>query len=437
MTGNANSHNGEVCIEVSGLWKIFGANAEQILSSEKRTATREAIQEETGCVVAVRDVSFNVHQGELFVIMGLSGSGKSTLIRCILRLVEPTAGKIIINGEDICSYKKNQLIKLRRNTIGMVFQHFGLFPHRNVIDNVAYGLKVRGVAKEERYARAREVIEKVGLKEWEDYFPDTLSGGMQQRVGIARALANDPDILLMDEPFSGLDPLIRRQMQDELVDMQAELQKTILFVTHDLDEALKLGSRIAIMRDGEIIQTGIPEEVVTTPIDDYVRDFVQDASPAKVLTAGSIMIEPDVIIYEWQGPKTALHLLRTAKKDHAPLVTRARKLLGLVTVKRLAELIEKKSAAIREAIEPDIPSCTPDMLMEDLFCLAVATEYPIPVIDDGGKLVGEVDNNTILSSMVQYREAETEEVKSKKVVAKVKAKVEPGKTEPKEPKTDA
>ena len=437
MTGNANSHNGEVCIEVSGLWKIFGANAEQILSSEKRTATREAIQEETGCVVAVRDVSFNVHHGELFVIMGLSGSGKSTLIRCILRLVEPTAGKIIINGEDICSYNNQNLIKLRRNTIGMIFQHFGLFPHRNVIDNVAYGLKVRGVAKEERYARAREVIEKVGLKEWEDYFPDTLSGGMQQRVGIARALANDPDILLMDEPFSGLDPLIRRQMQDELVDMQAELQKTILFVTHDLDEALKLGSRIAIMRDGEIIQTGIPEEVVTTPIDDYVRDFVQDASPAKVLTAGSIMIEPDVIIYEWQGPKTALHLLRTAKKDHAPLVTRARKLLGLVTVKRLAELIEKKSAAIREAIEPDIPSCTPDMLMEDLFCLAVATEYPIPVIDDGGKLVGEVDNNTILSSMVQYREAETEEVKSKKVVAKVKAKVEPGKTEPKEPKTDA
>ncbi len=175
MTGNANSHNGEVCIEVSGLWKIFGHSAEQILNSEKRTATREAIQEETGNVVAVRDVSFNVHQGELFVIMGLSGSGKSTLIRCVLRLVEPTAGKIIINGEDIRSYNKKDLIKLRRSTIGMVFQHFGLFPHRNVIDNVAYGLKVRGVAKEERYARAREVIEKVGLKEWEDYFPDPLA----------------------------------------------------------------------------------------------------------------------------------------------------------------------------------------------------------------------------------------------------------------------
>ncbi len=424
MKNNAGSQNGEVCLEVEGLWKIFGPNAEQILNSEKRTATREAIQEETGCVVAVRDVSFNVHQGELFVIMGLSGSGKSTLIRCVLRLIEPTAGKIIINGEDICSYNKKKLIKLRRNTIGMIFQHFGLFPHRNVIDNVAYGLKVRGIAKEKRYARAREVIEQVGLKEWENYFPYALSGGMQQRVGIARALANDPDILLMDEPFSGLDPLIRRQMQDELVDMQAELHKPILFVTHDLDEALKLGSRIAIMRDGEIIQTGVPEDVVTTPINDYVREFVQDASPAKVLTAGSIMIAPDVIIYEWQGPKTALHLLRTAKKDYALLVTRAHRLLGLVTVKRLTGLIEKKSSAIKEAMEPDIPTCTPDMLMEDLFCLAVATEYPIPVIDDGGKLVGEVDNNTILGSMVQYREKENEETK-------------PTKVEPKEPKADA
>lgn len=433
MTDNAHSSNGEVSIEVSGLWKIFGPNAEQVLNSEIRTATRDAIQEETGCVVAVRDVSFSVNQGELFVVMGLSGSGKSTLIRCLLRLVEPTAGKIIINGEDILSYSKEQLIKLRRNTTSMVFQHFGLFPHRSVLDNVAYGLKVKGVDKEERYARALEVIEKVGLKGWEDYLPHALSGGMQQRVGIARALANDPSILLMDEPFSGLDPLIRRQMQDELVDIQAELQKTILFVTHDLDEALKLGSRIAIMRDGEIIQTGVPEEVITTPTDDYVREFVQDASPAKVLTAGSIMIEPDVIIYDWQGPKAALHLLKTAKKDYAPLVTRAHRLLGLVTVKRLMELIEKKNAAIREALEPDIPTCTPDMLMEDLFCLAVATQYPIPVIDDDGKLVGEVDNNTILGNMVQYREAETKKTEPKRVATKVK----PSKIQPKESKTDA
>ncbi|MCH7908978.1 MAG: betaine/proline/choline family ABC transporter ATP-binding protein [Candidatus Hydrogenedentes bacterium] len=325
--------------------------------------------------------------------------------------------KIIINGEDIRSYNKKQLIKLRRNTIGMVFQHFGLFPHRNVIDNVAYGLKVRGVAKEERYARAREVIEKVGLKGWEDYFPDALSGGMQQRVGIARALANDPDILLMDEPFSGLDPLIRRQMQDELVDIQAELQKTILFVTHDLDEALKLGSRIAIMKDGEIIQTGVPEEVVTSPAGEYVREFVRDASPAKVLTAGTIMTEPDVIIYEWQGPKTALHLLKTGKKDYAFLVTRAHKLLGLVTAKRLTELIEKKGSAIIDALEPDIVTCPPDMLLEDLLGLVVASEHPIPVVDEQGKLLGEIHSGIILSNMVQYKEAETEEIEAEETKA--------------------
>jgi len=417
LTNNANSQNGEVCIEVSGLWKIFGPNADDVLNSVKRTATRETILEETGCVVAVRDVSFTVNQGELFVIMGLSGSGKSTLIRCILRLVEPTAGKIIINGEDVCSYNDKQLIALRRNTTGMIFQHFGLFPHRSVIDNVSYGLKVRGVAKDKRYTRAREVIEKVGLKEWKDYYPDALSGGMQQRVGIARALANDPEILLMDEPFSGLDPLIRRQMQDELLDIQDELHKTILFVTHDLDEALKLGSRIAIMRDGEIIQTGVPEEVITTPIDDYVREFVQDASPAKVLTASSIMMEPDTIIYEWQGPKAALHRLTTAKRDYGFLVSKGRKFLGLVTDKRLAKLIKNKNNAIKEAMEPDIPTCTPDMLMEDLFSLAVATEYPIPVVNEEGKLIGEIDNDIILSSMVQYKETEAEEIEVRETKA--------------------
>lgn len=431
MANNAGSQNGEVSIEVSGLWKIFGPNAEQILSSEKRTATREAILEETGCVVAVRDVSFTVNQGELFVIMGLSGSGKSTLIRCILRLVEPTAGKIIINGEDVCSFDNKQLIALRRNTVSMIFQHFGLFPHRSVIDNVAYGLKVRGVAKGERYDRAREVIEKVGLKEWGNYYPDALSGGMQQRVGIARALANDPEILLMDEPFSGLDPLIRRQMQDELIDLQAELHKTILFVTHDLDEALKLGSRIAIMKDGEIIQTGVPEEVITSPAGDYVREFVQDASPAKVLTAGSIMTEPEVIIYDWQGPKAALHVLTTARSDYGFVVGRGRKFMGLITTKRLSKLIKNKSEAVKKALEPDIATCTPDMLLEDLFSLAVATEYPIPVVDDESKLVGEIHSYIILSSMIQYKETKTDEMETKEI------EVKETETKAEETKTDA
>jgi len=427
MANNAGSLNGEECIKLDGLWKIFGPNAEQIINSEKRTATREAILEETGGVVAVRDVSVSINRGELFVIMGLSGSGKSTLIRCIIRLVEPTAGKIFINGEDICSYDDKQLIGFRRNTMSMIFQHFGLFPHRSVIDNVAYGLKVRDVPKAERYAKAREVIERVGLKGWEDYYPDALSSGMQQRVGIARALANDPEILLMDEPFSGLDPLIRRQMQDELVELQAELQKTILFVTHDLDEALKLGNRIAIMRDGKIIQTGIPEEVVTTPIDDYVREFVKDASPARVLTAVSIMTEPGNLVYEWQGPKAALHGLAAAKSDYAFVVNRNRNYVGLITTKGLSNLIKKESKAIKDALETDVQPCTPDTLLEDLFGLAVATQYPIPVVDDSGKLVGEIDNDVILSSMVRYNEtgngkpeagdtdkgADTEEIKAK------------------------
>ena len=411
MANNTDSQDGEVCIEVEGLWKIFGPNAEQILNSELRTATREAILEKTGCVVAVRDVSFKVRQSELFVIMGLSGSGKSTLIRCMLRLIEPTAGKIIINGEDICSYDDKQLITLRRNTLSMIFQHFGLFPHRSVIDNVAYGLKVRGLDKAKRYAKAQQVIEKVGLKGWEEYYPDALSGGMQQRVGIARALTNDPDILLMDEPFSGLDPLIRRQMQDELIELQEELQKTILFVTHDLDEALKLGNYISIMKDGEIIQSGIPEEVVTSPAGDYVREFVQDASPAKVITAGSIMTEAGTIIYDWQGPKAALHLLKNAKSDHGFLVGKGQKYLGLLTEVNLAKLVKDSVKSTREALEPDIATCTPDMLLEDLFCLAVATRYPIPVVDENGKLVGEIDNETILSSMVQYKETEPEETK--------------------------
>lgn len=404
MTGNANSQNGEVCVEVSGLWKIFGPNAHEILSSEKRTATREVIQEETGCVVAVRDVSFSVTQSELFVIMGLSGSGKSTLIRCLLRLIEPTVGKIIINGENIGGYDDKRLMTFRRNTMSMIFQHFGLFPHRSVIDNVAYGLKVRGMPKEERYTRAQQVIEKVGLKGWEEYYPEALSGGMQQRVGIARALAKNPKILLMDEPFSGLDPLIRRQMQDELIELQEELQKTILFVTHDLDEALKLGNYIAIMKDGEIIQSGIPEEVVTSPAGDYVRQFVQDASPAKVLTASSIMTEPDVIIYDWQGPKAALHLLKTSKSDHGFVVTKGRKYLGLVAAKGLADLIKNKNNAVRDALETDITTCTSDALLEDLFSLAIASRFPIPVLDENGKLIGEIENETILSSMVQYKE---------------------------------
>ncbi len=432
MKNQTPSPDDEAYIEVSGLWKIFGKNAEDILNSpERHAATKETLLEKTGCVVAVRDASFKVERGQIFVIMGLSGSGKSTLIRCLLRLVEPTAGKIIINGEDICQYDNKELIHLRRNTVSMIFQDFGLFPHRTVLDNVAYGLKVRGVSKEKRYTQAREVIDKVGLKGWENHLPSTLSGGMQQRVGIARALANDPEILLMDEPFSGLDPLIRRQMQDELINIQEEVHKTILFVTHDLDEALKLGYRIAIMKDGDIIQIGSPEEVITTPGDAYVREFVKDASPTKVVTAETIMDRPSAIIYDWQGPKAAMHLMRTNNLDEVFVVSRRSKLIGLVTLKRLVELSRRKGHPLEEALEPDMITCRQDTVMEDIFPLAVSTIYPIAVVDDDGKLVGEISTRTLMFSMIQEVATVNEEAN------KETAKLEKEEKQSEEEKSDA
>jgi glycine betaine/proline transport system ATP-binding protein len=410
LGNTAVSPSGHICLGVKGLWKIFGPNAEQLLHSERRFDSKDRILEETGCVVALRDITFEVWRGEFFVIMGLSGSGKSTLIRCLLRLIEPTAGQMLINGNDIRAYDELQLMDLRRHTTSMVFQHFGLFPHRSVIDNVAYGLKVRGVGQEQRYERAREVITKVGLKGWEEYLPSALSGGMQQRVGLARALATEPEILLMDEPFSGLDPLIRRQMQDELAELQAEVQKTIVFVTHDLHEALKMGDRIAIMRDGKIIQIGTPEDIITVPSDAYVREFVQDASPAKVLTAGTIMEQPNVLLYEWQGPKAALHILTTTGLQNVFLVGRRGNLLGLVTVERLRELIKKKGNSLRDALEPDALTCSRETIVEDLFPLAASTSYPIPVVDEKGKFAGEIHISTILSSMIRRQEVDAHQV---------------------------
>ena len=386
---------------MQGLWKIFGKKANEVLNSDLRSASKGSILEKTGCVVAVRDVSFAVKQGEFFVIMGLSGSGKSTLIRMLLRLIDSTSGTIHVNGEDVCSYDKRQLMDFRRHTTGMVFQHFGLFPHRSVLDNVAYGLKVRGISKEERYASALEAIETVGLKGWKNYMPSALSGGMQQRVGIARALTTKPEILLMDEPFSGLDPLIRREMQDELIELQEKVQKTIIFVTHDLHEALKMGCRIAIMRDGEIIQIGAPEDVISKPADDYVREFVQDASPAKVFTAGRIMNQPDALLYEWQGPKAALHILSTTKEDYAFMVGKNRKFLGLITLKRLRGFIQTHGASLKDSFEPDPAVASPDTVLEDLFPVAAEAEYPIAVIDDEGRFVGEVQISAIFENMIQ------------------------------------
>jgi glycine betaine/proline transport system ATP-binding protein len=285
-------NDGEAALTVDGLWKIFGARADKIIGTPDADLSRKDLQATTGCVMAVKDVSFEVAPGEVFVVMGLSGSGKSTLVRMLTRLIEPTAGSVRLGSEEITTADEKSLRDLRRKRVGMVFQHFGLLPHRQVIDNVGFGLEVRGEDRTGRRTRAQEMVDLVGLSGYERSYPDQLSGGMQQRVGLARALASDPDVLLFDEPFSALDPLIRRDMQNEVIRLHHEVGKTMVFVTHDLAEALKLGDRILIMRDGEVVQVGRPDEVVGAPADDYVKDFVSDVPRSHVLTLRWVMREP-------------------------------------------------------------------------------------------------------------------------------------------------
>jgi glycine betaine/proline transport system ATP-binding protein len=337
-------------MSVQSLWKVFGPGADQLIGSPAANLSRSELLEKTGCVAAVRDVSFDVAPGEVFVVMGLSGSGKSTLVRCLTRLIEPTAGTVTIDGQDMTDASASRLRELRRNYVSMVFQNFGLLPHRRVIDNVSYGLEVRGVGKAERRKKASEVVELVGLKGYENSYPDQLSGGMQQRVGLARALANDPSLLLFDEPFSALDPLIRRDMQNEVIRLQEDLQKTMVFITHDLQEALKLGDRILIMRDGEIIQIGTPDEVVGAPADDYVRDFVSDIPRAHVLTLKWVMREP---------------------RDDDPT---------------------------------DGPTMSSDTIVRQAARETLADRHPIRVVDDG-KLVGIVDEDALFRVVVAEERA--------------------------------
>ncbi|MCZ3386292.1 MAG: glycine betaine/L-proline ABC transporter ATP-binding protein [Actinomycetia bacterium] len=283
---------GQSALAVRGLWKVFGPRADKIVGSAEADLSRAELLAQTGCTAAVRDVSFDVAPGEVFVVMGLSGSGKSTLVRCLTRLIEPTAGQVLIDGEDVVAMSEARLRELRRHHVSMVFQHFGLLPHRKVIDNVAYGLEIRGVDKKERRRKAQELVDLVGLSGNENAYPDQLSGGMQQRVGLARALAVDPSVMLFDEPFSALDPLIRRDMQNEVIRLHHEVGKTMVFITHDLAEALKLGDRILIMRDGALVQVGTPAEVVGAPADEYVRDFVSEVPRSHVLTLSWVMRPP-------------------------------------------------------------------------------------------------------------------------------------------------
>ncbi len=395
-----------IAVHVEGLWKIFGRNPDRVLETDLRILPKSELQTATGNIIGIRDVSFEVKSGELFVLMGLSGSGKSTLIRTLIRLIEPTAGVLKVDGVDVLGMSTRELHNFRRHAISMVFQNYGLLPHYTVLQNAAYGLKLRGDERESREALARKALETVGLSGWEDYFPDSLSGGMQQRVGLARALATDPDILLMDEPFSGLDPLIRRQLQDEFIELQDQLGKTIVFVTHDLHEALKLGDRIAIMRDGQIVQIAEPEEILSNPHDDYVRAFTQDASAARVFTARTVMDDPEVLLYRWQGPRAAHAELETTKRDWAFMVDKKRTYLGICTHDLVDRLIKENIRAIEEEqlVRPD--PVDPDVLIEDLFGLVSAESYPLPVTDEQGRLLGVVRPRKILEAL---HNSETEE----------------------------
>ena len=335
----------------SNIWKIFGNDEKKILDNLDQNLTRDEVQEKTGHVVAVKDVSFSIQKGETFVVMGLSGSGKSTLVRCLTRLIEPTSGSVIIDDTDVTKISRNSLLDLRRNKMSMVFQHFGLFPHRTVLENISYGLEIRGEKKQDRLDKAMESLNLVGLKGWHNNYPRELSGGMQQRVGLARAMAVEPEILIFDEPFSALDPLIRREMQDELLDIQKKLQRTMVFITHDFLEAIKMGDHIAIMKDGEISQVGTPEEIVANPVDQYVKDFCEDVPKYKVLSAGKVMRK------ECSDESKNLFLDKTKCID--------------------------ENAKIESLI---------DQICED------DTAYPI-ISSNSGELVGEIDRTIVMKSM--------------------------------------
>lgn len=391
-------------IIVKDLTKIFGDYPEKAQKMLQAGHSKNEILEKTRQAVGIFDVNFSVNEGEVFVLMGLSGSGKSTLLRCINRLIQPTGGTITIDGEDITSASLKAIQEIRRKKISMVFQRFALFPHRTVLDNVAYGLEIQGVSPAQRREKASQLLETVGLKGWESSLPAQLSGGMQQRVGLARALANDPDILLMDEAFSALDPLIRKNMQDELLSLQNALNKTIIFVTHDLDEALKIGDRIALMDNGTIVQVGTAEEILTNPANDYVERFVGDVDRAKVLTAEGIMKAPDPVVFLKEGPHVTLRRMKEHGISSIFVVTRERKLVGIVLAEDVFRLVKEQKEEFKDIIIEDVPKVHADTPVIDVIPVIAETRLPVAVIRDDDKLVGILVKGSVLAGMVRKGE---------------------------------
>ena len=386
-------------IEAEHLYKVFGRRARDGVTRLRQGATQQELNEQDGLTAAVIDASFTVEEGEIFVVMGLSGSGKSTLLRMVNGLLEPTAGSVTLMGANVTSAPPKTLRRIRRERVSMVFQHFALLPHRTVLENAAYGLETQGIGKAERARRAAEALELCGLGGWGDKLPGELSGGMQQRVGLARALAADTDILLMDEAFSALDPLIRRGMQDQLLELQSRLKKTILFITHDLNEAMRLGDRIAMMRNGRIVQIGTAEEILNDPANDYVARFIQDVDRSRVLTASSIMEPPVAVLRSEQGPRAAHKLMRENQLDTLLVVDRDRRVRGTVGEQTVVRAVETGTTGVEGLLERSVPTVSPDTVIADLLAEAADSEVPLAVVDEQERLVGVIPRVTLLTAL--------------------------------------
>ena len=383
-------------VEIKQLTKIFGKKRKAALELVKQNMNKDEILKKTGSTVGVYDINLEINDGEIFVIMGLSGSGKSTLIRLLNRLSEPTAGQLIIDGQDITKLNKKELLDIRRRKMSMVFQNFALFPHRTILENTEYGLEVQDVPKDERRKRAEKALDNAKLLAFKDQYPDQLSGGMQQRVGLARALTNDPDILLMDEAFSALDPMVRREMQDELLDLQATVQKTIIFITHDLDEALRIGDRIAIMKDGKLVQVGTGEEILTNPENDYVRTFTEGVDRAKVLVAENIMIPAFTTNIVVDGPTVALRRMQGEEVSGLVAIDRNRQFQGYLSADA-AVRARKEKLPLSDVIA-EMPQITSDTLISDILPIIYDATTPVAVVDDG-RLRGVVIRGLVLEAL--------------------------------------
>ncbi|AUC25734.1 quaternary amine ABC transporter ATP-binding protein [Streptococcus uberis] len=396
-------------LEVKHLTKIFGKKQKAAMEMVKEGKSKDEILKKTGATVGVYDASFDVKEGEIFVIMGLSGSGKSTLVRMINRLIEPSTGTILLEGNDISAMNAEALRDVRRHDINMVFQSFALFPHKTILENTEFGLELRGVPKAERQERAEKALSNAGLLSFKDQYPNQLSGGMQQRVGLARALANGPKILLMDEAFSALDPLIRRDMQDELVDLQDSTGQTIIFISHDLNEALRIGDRIALMKDGQIMQIGTGEEILTNPANDFVREFVEDVDRSKVLTAQNIMIKPITTTVEIDGPQVALNRMHTEEVSMLMATNRRRQLVGSLTADAAIEA-RKRGLPLAEVIDREVRTVTKDTVITDILPLIYDSSAPIAVTDDDNRLLGVIIRGRVIEALANIPDDETSEV---------------------------